>query len=214
MKSFLLSFFICCTFTAFSQTKSLKVYSNFVYLNSERYVIPSVFQESSALDFEQFSLAYRTEKEKSFWEYEAGLVLFQKSNSNNTLTLDHIDMHLRIERGFKVKTSENNKFRFYISPALKAYYLVEKTNPQTSTTFPKTHWIAGINGALFFRGQYHFSEKWYLDFNTSFIGGNLGVDFQKVENPALTINQQTQGGFDFDILGERILRIGLGYHLN
>ena len=200
-----------CSFTLFGQTKSIKIYSNFLYLNSERYNRNALSEEKTPFEFEYFTLGYRKEKEESFWEYEAGLVLFQKDNISTSL--NHVDAHFRIERGFKIRESSNGKFKFYISPSAKVYFLSEKTDSKVSTVFPMKEWIAGINGALFLRGEYHFSEKLYLDFNTTFIGGSLGINYQTIENPILTTNQRTQGGFDFDALGERLLRIGIGYKL-
>ena len=118
---------------------------------------------------------------------------------------------MRLELGFKVRESKNKKFKLYISPALKAYLLVEDEISKSPSIFPSSRLLAGLNASIFLRGEYHFSDLFYLDVNTTFVGGSFGVDFQEIEDPSLTDLQQRQGGFDMDFFFERLLRIGIGY---
>lgn len=212
MRSTIFLFFFLTSFSIFGQSKSLKIYSNFLLLGSERYsVVPAFEQKNNLFEFEQITIAFRKEKEKRYWEYEAGFLLFN-NEADSLFQLKHIDGHIRVEKGYKFKESSNGKFKFYLSPALKGYYLKEENTPKTTTNFPITNWVGGINLALFVRGQYHFNDKWYLDVNTSLVGASFGINLQKIENPMLFDNQQAQGGFDFDVLSEQLLRIGLGYN--
>ena len=208
MKYLFLSLFLCSTFYLSGQDKSIKVYSNFLYLNSERYSI--LFNPNKkGFEFEQVSLAYRKRNEKTFFELEGGLLTFKEELPD--FAKDHFDIHIRGEQGFKMRESANGKFLFYISLAAKIYYWREDDLPKTSANFETNTWSTGLNGALFLRGEYHFNEKFYLDVNTTFLGGTLSAQFSTLKDPILTVNQQTQGGFDFDILSERLLRIGIGY---
>jgi len=208
MKWFYLSLFLFSSFYLSGQNQSIKIYSNFLYLNSERYSLR--FNSSQkGFEFEQVRLAYRKTKEKSFFELEGGLLAFKKEES--IFTKNHFDIHIRGEQGFKIRATKNGKFLMYLSLAAKVYYWTEDDLPKTSSSFETNTWTSGLNGALFFRGEYHLNEKFYLDVNTTFLGGNLSVLFTTTKNPALTERQQTQGGFDFDILTERLLRIGVGY---
>ncbi len=214
MRPTIFLFFFLTSISIFGQSKSLKIYSNFLLLGSERYKSEPIFiatrDNNNGFEFEQITIAFRKEKEKRFWEYEAGFLMFSEEDSINQL--DHFDVHFRVEKGYQLKESSNGKFKFYLSPAAKAYYWKEEDIPKnTIDEFPITNWLGGINLTIFLRGEYHFSEQWHLDLNISFFGSNFGVDFQKIENPILTDRQQTQGGYDFDIRQERILRIGLGY---
>ncbi len=234
---FLFIFFRCFNIQAQEaedKNRAVKLYSNFHILNSEE---ASNFQlpDSSGFHFHNISVAFSKNKKntKRFIEGELSFLYRNKdgdrlltetffdtlmtpprlitSEKNVPINSEDIVFRLRFELGRWVKNFEDKKLKLGWSPSLGAYVHSSKVTPKTSESFPITSFQAFFKIALVPRVQYSLTPNLFLDLNFPIQIMSFGFDSTTIENPVLTERQQKQGGFDFDLTGEVLMRFGVGY---
>ncbi len=208
-KTSLCFIFICLISTIISaQESSTKIYSNWLYF-SEQY--PRQFDyDKPDFYFSGLTVAYRKINTKSkFHQFELSLKLKQQDEPDDYFK--RISTYIRYERGKHFENKILGIIDFQFSGSGKLYYLKEDINSLSFSEYEAKRTEAGFNFALFTNFGYDLGKRFYIELSTSIIGATISTEFQTVYNPNLTKNQQKQGGFDFDLLDERILRIGLAY---
>lgn len=217
-----------------TKNKALKLYSNFHILNTpeaSRFILP----DPSGFHFHNVSIAFSKNRKKPnrYYEVEFSL-LTRKKEGDKLLTESTIDtivtppriifteknvpistedlvFRLRFELGRWVKMFKDEKLKLGWSPSIEANVHSSKENPKSVDSFASTGFNASLKLAVVPRVQYDLTSKLFLDLNFPIQLISFGVDYMTIENPILTERQKTQGGFDFDLTGEILLRLGVGY---
>ncbi len=195
--------------SAKAQKNSLKVYGNFLILNSEKE--PWHFNHTpSPFSYRGISVAYQLiNKEGRIHEWEIR-ISFDKENTDS-LKFNQFNAHVRYEIGRRFKRKLSKKIDFGISGGGKIFYLHETVNRQPGFEFQRINNAVGINIAALAHLEYALSKNIYIDLSLTLGGASIDSSYQYYDNPALTERQKKQGGFDLDLFRERLLRIGVGY---
>ena len=190
------------------QNNSVKVYSNFLYLNSSQ--IPEHFDfERSPFQYNGLSFAYNYESKKGrMREWELKTII---NNYSEEYAIRRLDTHLRYETGKYITKNPAKKFQLLRGWAYKAYYLHESLEPLQPDDFPSERNYSGLDLSFFVHLEYHLSEKVYIDINTSFASVSVGINTYYQYNPAYPVSQRKYTHFDFDGFNKRLMRIGVGY---
>ena len=124
---------------------------------------------------------------------------------------NELNIGLRFERGRWIEKISTEKIKVGISMSLRAFAHFSDLIPIDSNVYSSNREQYYITLGLVPRVRYEVNSKVYLalQFPVEFLG--LGLDFTTIENPILTKNQQTQGIGNFEIGGEALVRIGIGY---
>ncbi|MEM6965000.1 MAG: hypothetical protein AAF573_09555 [Bacteroidota bacterium] len=206
---------------------SLKIYSNFD-LNTKDF--PEIMIENpSGVHFQGISIAYQKNKKDSKKYFETELIYFQREQERNisegfydtitnvfipnfyTYPMESSSFLLGIRAELGKWFYESKKIKLGIGGASQAFYSEQNIDPLTNETYPRERLQAGFVFSLLPKAQWLFHNRFYLELNLLMDVFTVGVDFQDIKNPALTRNQQKQGGLDFNQGGEVLLRLGIGY---
>jgi len=217
-----------------AKNKAFKIYSNFHILGTEE---ASRFQltDSSSFHFLNLSIAFSKNRKKPN-RFMEGEISFLYSNKDGDRLLretsfdtivtpprliiserlvpissEDIVFRLRFELGRWVKTFKEEKLKLGWSSSYEAHIHTSEITPRSSDTFLTSEFQAYLILALIPRIQYDLTSNLFLDLNFPIEIMSLGVDFTTIDNPILTDRQKKQGGFNYDIGGEILLRFGLGY---
>jgi len=187
----------------------LKAYASFLYLNSDYNPRPYDFSE------EPFrfwgitpAISFRDKESLIIHEFEPKFWYSTRDNDN----IKEYEIGFRYEMCWYLKNEIFPGMRFRWGPSARIYYYDAdvKANPMGFMVHQQT---GGLEFSLAAHLEYQLSEKLKIELTTSNFNLNFSVDYQYLNNPALTERQKQQGGFDFDLFGQRILRLGLGYEL-
>ena len=217
-----------------SKNKALKIYTNFHILNTpeaSRFQLP----DPSGFHFHNISVAFFKNRKKPnrFFEGEFSF-LYREKEGDKSITETSFDtivtpprlivtqkevpietedlvFRLRFELGRWVKKMNEEKLKLGWSPSVEAFIHSSKETNKSEESFPATGFNASLKLAVVPRVQYDLTSKLFLDLNIPIQFMSFGLDYNTIENPILTDQQKKQGGFDFDLTGEVLLRLGLGY---
>lgn len=239
-KTFPSLLFLICLFTisSFAQKEenemeqSLKIYTSFQYLPSGNlpqyyFELPNFSYNSTALGF------YRENKSKNrFIEYSLSFSKRSDEGNRMTSTVDtstisnpplmfitntyfgksnELNIGLRYEKGRWIEKFSTEKIKIGFSTSLQAFAHFSDIETVESGFFPSNREQYYFTLGFVPRIRYDLNSKFYFSLNFPFDILGFGIDLETIENPALTSNQQEQGGFNFDIGGEALIRFGIGY---
>lgn len=194
-----------------AQQHSLKLYSNFLYFSDQ---IPRQYDyEREPFHYNGLTLAYRIlTPERRVHEFE--LWVEPQGRSNDTVAISGIGIHTRYEYGKILNKPLTEVLDLQIGLAGRLYYLHEDVEPNQSNRFHTNYDEFGIELTAPIHLIFNVGERFYIDLNTSFLGAQVSLDYQKVNNPSIPESQQRQGGLNLNIGGNHFLRLGLGLVLN
>lgn len=202
-------FTISCYSILSSQENSIKLYANLPFWNSKP--IPRAFNyEEAFITFNGLSLAFSNRNDLWRNEYEIG----GQPLHLNLEEYAGYSVYFRFQRARYLSTKILKKGQLAFGIAARLYVFNETFDPSTSATFPLEFNSSGISIGPFAHFEYALSKNIFIDINSNLLSLNFELNRQRIENPFLTERQQTTGGFDFDLLTERLLRIGIGYRFS
>lgn len=199
-------------FVLFSQQNGLKLYSNFFYLKPQ----PSTTfknNDPNLIHFTYPSIALRLVTKRE-WIHEIETHFYVNNPEVDGETYTDLETHIRHEIGKYIRAGFSEKVNIQLAGSYQFYYAKENIPGTDTYPFRQRNQLFGISVAFGIHFEYQLSKRFYLDANMSIIDYSLGMDFSYTDHPRLTENQRKQGGFDIDLLSDRMLRIGVGYHFN
>lgn len=204
--TFVILFVLSYFFQLSAQDRSLKVYANIQYLNSRP--MPSIFNYTPALlAYNGISLAYSVKKEMWKNEFEIGGNIYHLDEP----FAEGFSYYLRYEKGYYTPLEILKKGKLAFGLAGKIFYLGEYFRVSTVGGWPLKNEVGGLALEAFIHIEYKITNQFYLDLNSNFSPITFGLNRLRIDNPNLSVRQRTTGGFDFDMLSERLLRIGFAY---
>ena len=220
-KIFLIFLFVLCCFcfksvaqelevTAPNREIVIKVYGNFLYLNSYYNPRPYNFMQepfrfwgiTPAISFREKTRRMIHEFEPKFWA--------SVRDENN---IEEFEVGLRYELNWYLKRALFPGFRFRYGPSARVYYYHADVKKDVNNGFPAEAQNGGLEFSFSIHFEYQISDHLRFELTSNNFNVNFAVDFLYYENPALTERQKQQGGFDFELFNQRILRLGLAYEL-
>jgi hypothetical protein len=192
----------------------LRAYGNFLYLNG--YHIPDLSLPMASMNgFLNFSggLSWQNPKNGIVNELGVGYYRYQSTAEDGTMSDDRV-FEARYEIGGYVDKKLFNKITFRLSKSVRFFYASgEADGSPPPLEHRRTTQSVGINFSYIPHIEIHLFGGVILDVSTSVLGTSWSVVQTYVENPALTENQRTFGGFDMDAFGHRLFRLGIGVPL-
>ena len=191
----------------------LKLYNVFGYFN-QRENTPYFIKRDKDFSWTGISPAIKIHKAHSQMNWELAVRYGIAKQRTMASTFKEQDFSIRTEWGKYMKAGFIKNARLQISASARLFvYLSDEVPTAISPGFRITSEAGGISFSVVPHLELPLSEVLFLDINTSLLNFYYGVNFNRVHNPVLTINQQQQGGFELTIWSEYILRIGIGYRL-
>lgn len=215
-------------------SKSIKIYSSFQYLPSGQlptYFIdpPNFFYNSTAVGFYkgdemagkyvEFSLSFSKRKSE-------GTIIRStvdpSSISNPPLMFitsgsfaasNDLNVGLRFEMGKWIKRLSNGKVKIGVGGSARLFGHFSDLNPTETNFYTEERQQYFLTLGVVPRIRYDLNSKINLAIQFPFEILGVGVDQWKIDNPALTESQRTQEGFDFNIGGEALIRLGIGINI-
>lgn len=121
-----------------------------------------------------------------------------------------LNIGLRFEQGWKLG-KQVKPLQVHLGYGVQPYMQHYKLEPEAATNFETTNIIVGVQIQFIPKLSYQFSNDWFIDFSLPIVFSDVGINKHVVKNPALSIQQQEQGGFDIDILRRNFIgRLGIG----
>lgn len=226
---FLVSLFSSATF-AQNEAKeiewSLKIYSSFEYFSTGE--VPYHYFELPKFSYNSASLAFFRENKSKQKFIEISFSYFKKTEFglfSETITTpmvsimttisaitDDLKIGLRVEQGRWMEKLSTEKIKIGFGTSIRLLVNSSKLIPRGSGIdsrdrkqyFLILSFVPGI--------RYDLNSKFYFSLNFPFDILRFGLDLETIDNPVLTSKQQEQGGFDFNIGGEALIRLGVGYN--
>lgn len=192
---------------SFSQTKSIKIYSNFLLFNSDQFPRERDYKPST-INYQGITFAYHSQKPNATFQQIEGRVNIKKT-SENGIDINRSAFHIRYEYGKYLVTNKNEKLKFAVSGASKLYYQFEDISG--SLIFTSNDSEVGLNITTFANLEYNFSKNIFLELGLSPFGFNFGLVTSKFDNPSIPESRQRSSSFYFSGFNERLLRLGVGY---
>lgn len=218
---FLISFFAISSFAQKKEKEieqSLKIYAAFQYFPTGN--IPHHYFELPNFSYNSTSLAFFRENKSNRKFVEITLSYFKKSETGlftdpitTSAKTENTKVGLRVERGVWLERFSSKKIKIGLGPSLRLMTNFSKLTPTGGIVFARERKQYFLALSFVPRIQYNINSKFYLSLNFPFDILTVGVDLETIKNPNLTSSQQEQGGFDFNIGGEALIRFGVGYNL-
>ena len=209
--SFLFLFTFFSITSLLSQSNELIVYKDFHYFNSRPFLRYSNYEPTSISSY-GWAIGYKKMKnERKFNQLEAK-VLFDSSDEASA-PFKRQEILLNYRKGKYLKKNLFNILKVRYGPSLNINLMKEDLAIGTDREFPIDNLLGGIGLSVFGGLEYKLSHKFNIHIDTSLFGMIFSINTSYYDNPALTERQKRQSGFDFDLFGERILKIGVGYNL-
>jgi len=191
--------------------RAIRVYGNFKYLYSgtvadyiefDRY--PFIFWDFTP------SISFQNPDRRRVFEFEPRVRISKRDEGY----ISDKEFAIRMEWSYylRKKLFKTIKVRWGISPRPYFYYGVKSPRNNVGYIVRKT--TGGLAFSWVLHLEYDLSDRVFVDLSTSNLFLDFGLDYQFNDNPVLAERQKRQGGFDFDMGGERLLRVGMGYRLN
>ena len=230
-----LSNFYSNTFAQESKTNQLKLYSNFGWSSETRTVgfdtttnAPIVTTtKSNDLGYFTPAFAFATAK-GNYHEIEFSKLQINKTSQTTVIDPNNqfpqvIDgehktnflIAFRYEYNLVLfKQKEAKKFTTSIGFATRPFYSNSSFRPVLSNQFASGETAAGMLLSIVPRINYNFGEKWFLDLDVPFNIAQLSIKNNRLNNPALPVNQRSV----ITVYGELfpsqyLIRFGLGLKL-
>lgn len=184
------------------------VYKDFLFLNA-----PSAFRffdyDPAFLNDYGYAIAlHKRMGERKFRQYE--IKLAPASGETEEWTYQRNLFQLNYRRGKYWKKTANSAVKIRHGYSVGLQYIEEDRSPLISSEFPLDRTYYDISIDYILGAEFFISETIRFDIGFSPVVMSFGTDRYYNDNPALTERQKTQGGFDFDLVGQRTLKIGLG----
>lgn len=212
LKICLLVYLSSTTMTSlFSQSSELILYKDFFYFNSKPFLQSSAYEVKS-IDNYGWSMAYKKIKNESRYNQLEAKVFFSKSDDASA-PFDRKEILLNFRRGKYLKKQLFNVLKVRYGPSLNVNLVTEELEIGTDRAFRRENISGGIGLSVFGGIEYSLSNRLNIHIDTNLLGMSFSTKYSNIENPVLTERQQRQGGFDFELFGERILKIGIGYNI-
>lgn len=197
---------------------AVKIYSNF-YLGDRGRGEPNLYLERfDNTSYKGTTIAwFSNNPEKRYTrEFEIGMRVRTREVpfDGTTFSIKDIEAATRFELGARLKPKLFNHVAFSINTAFDLYYYQGEAVPESALSFRRNNQEGGVLISFIPHIEIPITNRVFIDLNINFINISFGINYLRVENPALTEEEQKTSGFDFDTQGERSLRIGLGYYLN
>ena len=207
-KSFLTLLLVVVCTSLWAQENSVKLYSNFLYLNSE-YIPTRYAYEAKLFNYNSISVAFRRITKRGLIHELEAKAFFKKQNDASG-EVQWKDIQVRYQLGAYSATLFN-KIKIQPAGALTIFHSTEEIDVADFNEYKITNDRNGFNLSFFIHAEYPISEQLYLDINTSFLGFAFYLDYRETENPNIAELQRRLGGFHIEWYPTRLLRIGIGY---
>lgn len=186
----------------------IKGYVNFLYFNSGYHPNYHNFEKeffrfwavTPAVSFRNLESLKVHELEPKFWY----------SNRDN---VKEYEFGLRYELCWYLKKEIVSGLRFRWGGSSRIYYYKADIAFDPMFNNPTKEQNGGLELSLAAHLEYQIFKKIKVELTTSNLNINFALDYHYTDNPLLTESQKTQGGFDFEIFNQRILRLGIGFKL-
>jgi len=213
LKSLFLAFaftsLLCSVVNAQSQNTQIVLYKDFFFLNTNT-SYEYLNYERMLFNDHGYAVAFHREKdERMFRQWEVKLAL--DNSSVGTREIDYQEYQVSYRRG---KYWEKPLFKSAIRPrhSVSAHlnYIVEDSRSPLSSEFPieRTYYGIGLDYAIGM--EFSLFENLNLHIDCNLISVDFGNAQRLSKDPTLTLRQQQQRGFNFDLKLQRILKLGLG----
>ena len=214
MKSIILILALALSsFTAvFSQDKEvvINLYTNFLYFNSN--YNPSYFEfDRGPIDFFGLTPSISFFSEESEWIHEFEPRFWYQQR--NQQTIKEFEAGLRYSIGRYLYRSEEDKIRIRAGLAARTAYYQADFTPTTANDFPVETRNTWFGLSLVGHVEFWITPTIKVDISTLNFSSGIGFDIEYTDDPALSENQKRKAGFNFNVGGQRIFRVGLGFEL-
>ena len=199
-------------FNLFAQSKGLILYKDFLIFDSYRLFEPFDYEPKAFNDY-GFAIAYQFQKKDKprFNQIELKYLYNSEDSATEDYTRNHFNINYKIGKYSKKNIAKIVRVKYGLMAGL--HYFSERRNKGSNIFFPIDFSSQTLVVNLFGGLEIPMTKKINLLFDLQWLGASFGLDRQVVENPALTPRQRRTGGFDFDLGGERIFKIGLSYSI-
>ena len=240
-KIFLSIFFLTFLFNSISYAQdegkeyehSIKFYSSFQYLPSGG--MPNYYLDPSSFSFNSPSIGFYRENKSEDKFIEVSLS-FSKRSTKGSITQTIVDtstisnpplmfitnvysgssndlnIGLRFEKGRWIEKLSTSKLKIGFSTAVRAFAHFSNFESFDVGYYSRDREQYFLVLGFVPRIKYNLTSKFYLALQFPFELFGFGVDFEYIGNPVLTTSQQRQGGFNFNLGGEALIRLGVGYN--
>ncbi|MFK7773373.1 MAG: hypothetical protein AB8F94_14590 [Saprospiraceae bacterium] len=205
--------------------QSLKIYAAFQYFPSGN--IPYSYFDLPNFSYSSTSLAFFRENKSNQKFFEISLSYLKKTEfglftetisgpmisitTTTSAKADDLKIGLRVERGRWIKKFSSEKIKIGFAPSVRLLANFSKLTPTGGGVYSRDRKQYFLTLSFVPRIQYELNSKFYLSLNFPFDILAFGIDLETIKNPVLTSSQQEQGGFDFNLGGEALIRFGVGY---
>jgi hypothetical protein len=207
----LTTFVLCSHFATAQNDNSLKIYGNFLYASSGQTPMHFDHDDDAAFLYNHLSFAFRKEKATHSSEYELRLLFKSEARDNHKVT--QFETSFGYEYGYELKKKLFDFMTVRFGGAGRLFYLREDIQSAEYNMFPVINSKTGVWVGAFAHLEFDITSRIYIDINTSPISMALSYNQAEVQDPALTVKQQTSDEFSVDAFGDRILRVGIGFRL-
>ena len=202
----LLFFFEC---NGYAQNKEVILYKDVLFFNSQ--LFPRQFDhEPKLINDYGFAIAYNKRKDESkFRQYEVKFRTNKSTEVDNEFKRNEVQIIHR--RGKYLNKKIWNVLQARYGGNVNLHYSSEDIDSKQFVNFPTDNYFIGIELSFFTGIEYRISDKLNIHLDLQLLGLNFSFLNSYQDNPALTEPQKEQSGFDIDLFGERVLKIGIGY---
>lgn len=217
--------------------RSVKLYTNFRYSIHESHFNPDTLNNTIMLSsdkgwtFGNFTPAYQwtTENGQKF-EVELTQMNFGFSNQgeytlnnqtrkvlsvNSGARIRQFQMALRLEKQRFISTDFfDGKFRPMLASSIEPFFTKVSVYPHNSSSFHHRDTYLGLSAFFIPRFNYELTEKFYFDLNIPIHVITLETNWNVVENPAFSAQQQRITSFSINSFSNSVfVRLGAGIRI-
>jgi hypothetical protein len=105
-------------------------------------------------------------------------------------------LQVGVRYGYNLRLGKKDKnTQFYLEFPVEVFYFHSNFTSIYSTYFPQTNRGVGINTGVTPRFQWHFAKQFYLDITLPISVFNGRLNFKKIDNPNVPLNERSEVGF-------------------
>ncbi|MFT5821640.1 MAG: hypothetical protein ACI8ZM_002894 [Crocinitomix sp.] len=223
------------TFAQDSESKQLKLYSNFGWESAERTigfdtVINVLIKENyfeTSLGYFSPAFSWATPKgnrheielsrlqfnqvdEVTYLDYDDGISFQVISGERNT----NVFIALRYEFDYQIIKNKDSKLKPSLGFAVRPYYSHASLRPKVSSIFSSSELNVAAMFSIVPRLNYDLNKKMFIDLSIPLSLAELGVRSTTWDNPAIPVNQRTVSTFVVEVApSEYLIRLGIGIRL-
>lgn len=121
------------------------------------------------------------------------------------------NLSVRYEYIIQFGKKKNSRLLPSLGFAVNPFYERLSYQPNVSTAFPIMILETGFRTYITPRATYYFSRKFFMDVNVPLALASFSIQYQKIQDPSLSSNQQQYGVMNFDMFRNMLnARVGLG----